>query len=255
MPRYRLDCAYHGAQFHGWQRQSDLRTVQGELELWLGRVLRAEGPVPLVGAGRTDTGVHAEQMVAHFDRDCAIPVDRLAERLNAALPPDLAVHRVIPVDDDFHARYSATARTYVYRIATQRTPFGRDRSWYVPHDLDYDRLCAVAAVVLGEHDCAGLCRAESRKDDNRCRVDVSEWQTRDGFLMYRIRARRFLHEMVRLLVGTYAGIAAGRLPPDRIGDIFATGDVRLCGDAAPAHGLTLVSVDYGGGGGAPGDLG
>ena len=118
---------YDGTEFSGWAVQPGLRTVERTLAEALGIVLRQ--PVKLTVAGRTDAGVHAEQMVAHFDLADTIPVEGLAERLNAALPPDLVVNQVVPVADDFHARYSATARTYVYRIATARTPFERDRPW------------------------------------------------------------------------------------------------------------------------------
>jgi tRNA pseudouridine38-40 synthase len=255
MARYRFDCSYHGRRFHGWQRQVGLRTVQGELETWLGRLLRAPEPVSVVGAGRTDAGVHAEQMVAHFDWDSELSTGELQTRLAAALPDDLVVQRVSRIDDDFHARYSAIERSYIYRLSAEQSPFERDRVWHVAHRPNLEILSTAAAVVSGEHDFAGFCRAESRKEDNTCRVTVSDWRQDGSIICYRVSANRFLHEMVRLLVGTFVAISTGRFPVSRVQEILASGDVRLCGDASPAHGLTLASIRYGGDDTARGDFG
>lgn len=255
MARYRLDCAYHGARFHGWQRQADQRTVQGELETWLARLLGVTGPVSLSGAGRTDSGVHAEGMVAHFDLATPCDPSALCRQLAAALPADVVVHALTPVDDQFHARYSATGRTYVYRINTEPTPFGRDRCWRITGALDADRLRAAAAGVCGEHDFGGFCRAESRKENNRCRVASSRWEREEAVLLYRVTADRFLHQMVRLMVGTFVDVARGRLSPERVVEILRSGDVRLCGRAAPPHGLTLERVLYAGDDADASDLG
>jgi len=243
--RFRLDVVYHGREFHGWQRQPGLRTVQGELELWLARLLGGAPPIAVTGAGRTDAGVHATGMVAHFDTDTAFAPDELLRRLQVALPPDLAVKSLVPADAGFHARHSAASRTYSYRIATTPTPFGRDRHWQVFEPLDSALLSAAAAIVVGEHDFSGFCRSESRKDDNRCRVSESRWQRDEGVFLYWICADRFLHEMVRLLVGTMVDIGRGHFSLERMTEILESGDVRLCGDAAPAHGLTLELVEYG----------
>ncbi|MEW5702389.1 MAG: tRNA pseudouridine synthase A, partial [Candidatus Zixiibacteriota bacterium] len=200
--RYRLDLAYHGRDFHGWQLQPGLRTVQGELETWLGRLLRVGSPVAVTGAGRTDTGVHAAGMVAHFDADAGVGPDELLERLGRALPPDLVVISVVPVDPTFHARYSATGRHYSYRIATRPTPFGRDRHWLVTAPLERRLLDDAAAIIVGNRDFSGFCRAASRKESSLCCVTESSWQSEKELLVYHVRADRFLHEMVRLLVGT-----------------------------------------------------
>lgn len=244
MARYRIDCAYHGAKFHGWQRQADQRTVQGELEMWLARLLGVEDPVALTGAGRTDAGVHAAGMVAHFDLSAPCDPATLCRQLAAALPADVVVSALTPVEDDFHARYSATGRTYVYRINTEPTPFGRDRCWRIMGALDLEKLRAAAADVCGEHDFGGFCRAESRKQDNRCRVAISRWDEEETLLLYRVTADRFLHQMVRFLVGTFVEVAQGRSSPERVVEILRSGDVRLCGRAAPPHGLTLERVSY-----------
>ena len=242
--RYRIDLAYHGAGFHGWQRQHHLRTVQGELELWLARLLASAQRVAITGAGRTDAGVHATGMVAHFDTDLVFDCDQLTMRLYAALPPDLVVSRISPAPPGFHARYSAIARAYEYAITNRRAPFGRDRVWFMPGPLDPAALENAAATVIGSHDFSGFCIAASRKEHGTCHVTRSEWRSHGDLLIYRVRADRFLHMMVRLLVGTMVDVGRGRWSPDRIAEIFATGNVGLCGGAAPAHGLTLVTVEY-----------
>ena len=247
MTRYKLECAYHGARFHGWQRQPNSRTVQGELEMWLGRLLnRSEDSVNLNGAGRTDAGVHAEQMVAHFDFDQSFDVDLILNRLRAALPPDLVVSSLARVNGDFHARYCARWRIYSYTIQSHPNPFGRDRSWAIASELSADILITIAGSVLGEHDFRGFCLAGSQKEDCRCVVHDSRWKKSGTQWEYRIKADRFLHQMVRLLVGTMVDAALGRMPAARVSEILAGGDVRLCGSAAPPHGLTLLKIGYSG---------
>lgn len=242
--RYRLDIAYHGANFHGWQRQPNLRTVQGELELWLTRLLPSGEAIAVTGAGRTDAGVHASGMVAHFDTGLPLDCGTFLHRLRAALPDDMTVTRVSPVDGRFHSRYTAIARTYEYRVTDCSSPFDRDRVWTVRDPLDADRLGDAATLMLGRHDFSGFCLAVSKKDDNHCSISQSSWEKTGEQFVYRVRADRFLHMMVRLMVGTMVDIARSRWPASRMSDILRIGDVRLCGGAAPAHGLTLVAVQY-----------
>ena len=242
--RYRIDIAFHGAGFHGWQKQPECRTVQGEIELWLERLIGNGRPVPVTGAGRTDAGVHAAAMVAHFDSTLPVETESLMHRLRVALPHDMVVTGLHAVSNDFHARYSAIARTYRYRIRLGRWPFERDREWQIHDELDPALLAACSQAVLGSHDFSGFCRAESRRESNLCNVSCAEWTVDGSRLSFLIRADRFLHEMVRLIVGTTVAIARGHLRPDTIDEILSSGDVRLCGDAAPPHGLTLEAVDY-----------
>lgn len=242
--RYRIDIAYHGGRFHGWQRQPNVRTVQGELELWLGRLLDTEQPVSVTGAGRTDAGVHAEGMVAHVDIDTAIDTGDLVHRLNSALDDDVVVTAIQTVDPEFHARYSAISKTYRYRLRTTPSPFARDRTWQLRHDLDMNQLTAAAGQIIGTHDFAGFCRAESRKPNTMCTIFESGWVIRNECLEYWIKGDRFLHEMVRLLVGTMVDSGRGLLNATQIAEILRSNDVRLCGQAAPPHGLTLMTVEY-----------
>ncbi|HEX9751529.1 MAG TPA: tRNA pseudouridine(38-40) synthase TruA [candidate division Zixibacteria bacterium] len=255
MPRYRIDCAYHGAAFSGWQRQPGQRTVQSVLELWLGRILGQPGGIDVTGAGRTDAGVHAELMVAHFDVDQPIDAVAVCHRLRAALPDDIVVKAIRPVDSDFHARYRAIGRTYEYRVQFTASPFGRDRWWFVPETIDVTVLEACAESVMGRHDFRGFCLAESQRSDNHCTVCESHWSQDGTRLIYRISADRFLHEMVRLIVGTMVDAARGRFDAERVAEIISSADVRLCGTAAPPHGLTLVSVSYPGDADSAGETG
>jgi tRNA pseudouridine38-40 synthase len=221
-----------------------MRTVQGELELWLARLLGSREIIGVTGAGRTDTGVHASGMVAHFDTDLPVDVTHLTQRLRSALPPDVVVDRITSVQAEFHARYGAIARAYEYRVTTRKSPFDCDRDWYVPGPLDLPAMASAAAAVVGPHDFAGFCIAASRREENTCKVTDSAWERQGDRLMYRVRADRFLHMTVRLLVGTMVEIGRGRWTPERIDEILSIGDVRLCGTSAPPHGLTLVAVEY-----------
>ncbi|MEW5873635.1 MAG: tRNA pseudouridine(38-40) synthase TruA [Candidatus Zixiibacteriota bacterium] len=242
--RYRLDIAYHGGGFHGWQKQPGPRTVQGELELWLARLVGVAEPLAVTGAGRTDAGVHAEQMVAHFDCEATLECDILLDRLKAALPDDMAALALGPAPPDFHARYSALRKTYEYRLATEKSPFDRDRVWHAPRPFDLRTAQAAAATVLGRHDFSGFCRAGSLRENNTCRVTLSSWESLGAEYRFRITADRFLHEMVRLLVGTMVQIARGGSPVGLMQEIIERRDVTLCGNAAPPHGLTLIAVEY-----------
>lgn len=252
--RYRLDVAYHGRNFHGWQKQPGLRTVQSELELWLSRILAGEKEVNLIGAGRTDARVHARALPAHFDWPDQIDTVQLHSRMRVALPRDLAILRLHRVSDDFHARNSACARRYTYRVRLGAWPFDRDREWQVHGMLNIGLLRESAALVCGTHDFSGFCRALSLRDNNRCTVTESVWTNDGDRWEYAIRADHFVHEMIRLIVGTSIAAARGRWGAEQMAKILTTGDVRYCGDAAPAHGLTLEAVDYPQGVGEPVDF-
>jgi len=240
-PRLRLDLAYVGTGFHGWQMQRDLRTVQGELARQLERLLfRACVPV---GAGRTDAGVHARGQVAHV----AVRDEREAARVAGALPhlvPDdvavLAVRRVSPA---FNARLSAVSRRYAYRIASRRNIFA-PYAFQAPWRLDREAMAAVCPRLLGTHDFRSFCKTASLKADNRCRVDLCELEWDDDGGIFQIRADRFLHHMVRNLVGLLLEIGRGARRPDDVDRILAARDRRAAGMMAPAHGLFLEEVGY-----------
>ncbi|HXF95910.1 MAG TPA: tRNA pseudouridine(38-40) synthase TruA [Gemmatimonadales bacterium] len=240
---------YDGARFAGWQRQPGLRTVQGEVEAVLERLMGRR--VPAIAAGRTDTGVHALGQAVGFgvpDRWGSDP-GGLRRALNALLPRDVWVERVHAMRSGFHARRSAVARRYRYVIGTDEgscSPFRRPYEWALGRALDAELLQRAAALVAGEHRFHGLAAAGAASAHYRCRVTLSEWAPRtDGAgVSYTIEADRFLHRMVRFLVGAMVDIALGRRPLSDLPRLLAATDNQGASPPAPPQGLYLVAVRY-----------
>ncbi|MEU8173095.1 tRNA pseudouridine(38-40) synthase TruA [Microbispora hainanensis] len=270
--RLRLDLGYDGTDFSGWARQPGRRTVQGEIEDALGRVLRLEAPPSLTVAGRTDAGVHARGQVAHVDLPLAalavassgrapVPEDperaweehgaewlaALTRRLAGVLPLDVRVHAVSVAPEGFDARFSALSRRYGYRVCD--APGGvdplrrREVLWYA-RPLDVDLLNAAAAHLLGEHDFAAFCRKREGATTIR-ELQRLDWvRGEDGILLATVVADAFCHSMVRALVGSLLTVGEGRRPVEWPGEVLARA-VRDSGvHVAPAHGLTLEEVRY-----------
>lgn len=240
-PRVRLDLAYVGTGFHGWQVQPDLRTVQGELASALARVLQR--PVMPTGAGRTDTGVHAHGQVAHVELRDQVEVQRVTGAVAKLMPDDIQIHSARQVSPAFNARLKATSRRYSYRLRWSRNIFD-PHAFEVGWRLDHGAMDAACRRFLGTHDCSSLCKADSLKDDNTCRLDLCalEW-TPEGCI-FRVRADRFLHHMVRNMVGLLLEIGRGRRQPDDVDRILAARSRSAAGMMAPAHGLYLDEVTY-----------
>jgi len=236
---------YDGTGFSGWQRQPDRRTVQGVLEDALGRL--CAGPVAALGSGRTDAGVHARGQAVGVRVPERWTPFTLRRALNATLPHDLWVAAVHSMRDDFHARYSATSRRYTYHVGTDEaaaSPFRRGTEWAFPHPLDTDALQRAAMRLVGEH-CfrAFAVRGTAPDSDNHaCRVLRASWHERAGGVDFEIEANRFLHHMVRFLVGTMTAIAGGRRP-DLDALLVATSNDEVS-SPAPAHALFLEEVRY-----------
>ena len=246
MPRYALKIEYDGSPFHGWQRQADdLATVQGRIEAALSKL--ESGERTIIGAGRTDTGVHALGQVAHADLDRNWDPFRLSEALNYHLKPDpVAVVAVALVEDDFHARFSARERSYTYRIAIRRAPlvFGRAQVWRIAHVLDVAAMREGAAHLVGRHDFttfrAAICQAESPVKT----LDVADVEGDGDTIVFHFRARSFLHNQVRSMVGTLERVGAGKWAPEDVGRALAAADRAACGPVAPPDGLYLTGVTY-----------
>ena len=242
MPRYKIVLEYDGSNFAGWQLQPDARTVQGEIEKALQEF--GNGRITVTGAGRTDSGVHALGQAAHFDLEREIDSQELRAALNAKTSGEIYVMEAEKVKDDFHARFDARWRRYLYVIARHPSPIGRLYSWYPPFDYKYSILQQLTPDLLGGNDFTGFCLAKSKKENCVCTVAYAAWTENDSQRVFEIVADRFLHEMVRLLVGTMMDIARGRFAPDQTVKILHNGDVTQCGTAAPAKGLFLAEVGY-----------
>ncbi len=243
---------YDGSAFHGWQIQPGVRTVQGELDAALSRL--ANRTVTSMAAGRTDAGVHATGQVASVTMPEKWTAAALHRSLNAILPAGIWVSEAASASSDFHARYSATARGYIYRVGTRpsaRSPFRRGWCWPVEEPLDRAGLDRSAAAILGEHQFRGYAKSGQPERGYRCTVHVSRWTEWSGGLEYRVVANRFLHHMVRYLVGTMVDAARGRRPASDIAGLLdetrldtRTSDALETSPPAPAEGLFLARVYY-----------
>ncbi|RKY59909.1 MAG: tRNA pseudouridine(38-40) synthase TruA [Candidatus Latescibacterota bacterium] len=242
MRNLKLTLEYDGTNFSGWQVQKEGRTVQGVLEEVLGRLLGER--IRVVGAGRTDAGVHALGQVANFRTENPMPTERIERALDGLLPDDLAVREVAEVPPDFHARFSAKARRYRYNIYLRRRAVGRQYGWFVPYELDLRRMEKAAGAILGEHDFRAFCIASSAPKRPVCKVTEAGWSVGDGEVHFEVVADRFLHSMVRLLVGTMVEIGRGKLPVDAVEKALASGDRAFVGPSAPPCGLFLMEVMY-----------
>lgn len=242
--RYFITLAYDGTNFHGWQIQPNGNSVQEELQKALTTLLRQ--PTPVVGAGRTDAGVHARKMVAHFDSDVAIDCQQLAYRLNRMVPRSMAVYDVREVGDDMHARFSATKRTYHYYVHTRKDPFLRHYSCELHFDLDFERMNKAAAILMEYSDFGTFCKSHSDVKTTICRVMAAEWhQTSDTEWYFEIIADRFLRNMVRAVVGTLVDVGRGRLTLDEFRNVIEGRKRTAAGESMPANALFLEEVEYG----------
>ncbi|MBT8400859.1 MAG: tRNA pseudouridine(38-40) synthase TruA [Rhodothermia bacterium] len=244
MPRFKLVVEYDGTRYCGWQRQNDDPSVQEEIENALGVALGQQTPV--VGSGRTDAGVHARGQIVHFDGDEVEDLFRLKGSLNGLLPADIAVSDVTQTRDDFHARYDAVSRRYHYYVSTHPTALDRSFRVVVPGDTDFNLMNGCAAGLVGTHDFSSFCRTQSETTNRQCTITAAHWQreSRDGYFFFGIAGNRFLHGMVRAIVGTLLEISRGKREPASIIGILARRDRRAAGEAAPAKGLVLEEVLY-----------
>lgn len=234
---------YDGTDFLGFQRQATGRTVQGVLETALERITGKL--VAIVGAGRTDAGVHAEGQVIAFDAEWRHSVSDLHRAINAVLPQDTAVRELAQVVPDFHPRYDAISRRYRYTVfhAPVRSPLARRTSLHLAHALDLEAMAAATTLIVGEHDFAAFGRP-TQGDVTVRRVIDAGWAADSPWLFFEIEANAFLFRMVRSIVGTLLEIGRSRLSPERFGAILASRDRSLAGQTAPAHGLCLLRVNY-----------
>lgn len=240
--RYFLELKYDGGAYCGWQRQPDVVTVQGTVEEALSKLLRHS--VEIVGAGRTDTGVNALYYVAHFDTEVAFDADQLRYKLNLMLPHDISIDSVTPVSNEAHARFDAKEREYTYYISTTKNPFRRFSAWmyYVP--LDIDKMNEAARLLLEYEDFTTFAKLNSNNKTNICHLMHAEWVREGDVLCFKIRADRFLRNMVRSIVGTLVDVGRGRYTVDEFRAIVEAKDLSKASAGAPAQGLFLSDVVY-----------
>ena len=243
MQRYFIDLAYDGTAYHGWQVQPNGVSVQECLERALSTFLRRE--IEVVGAGRTDAGVHARLMVAHFDFDTELDGEVVTDKLNRLLPPDIAVYGVRRVKPEAHARFDATSRTYKYYIHTRKDPFRRGYSWRIFQPLDFERMNEAAQTLFDYTDFTSFSKLHTDVKTNNCRIMEAAWtQVDDMTWVFTIRADRFLRNMVRAVVGTLLEVGRGKMDVDGFRRVIEQKDRCKAGTSVPGNALFLVDVTY-----------
>ena len=240
--RYFVTFSYDGGRYHGWQIQPNGVSVQEKLQEALSTLLREE--ITVTGAGRTDTGVHARMMVAHFDAD-EIDCEQLMYKLNKLLPQDIAVQKVERVSEEMHARFSAKCRTYHYYIHTRKEPFVRQYSCEMHYNLDFEKMNQAATILMEYDDFGAFCKTHTDVKTTLCKVTEARWIQKSSHEWYfRITANRFLRNMVRAVVGTLIDVGRGRVSLDEFRLIIEGKNRSQAGESMPAHALFLEDVRY-----------
>ena len=243
MQRYFIQLSYDGKAYHGWQIQPNGMSVQEKLQQALSTILRVQTPV--VGAGRTDAGVNASQMVAHFDSEKDFHPQKLVHALNRLLPADIAIQRICPVTPEAHARFSATARTYHYYITLEKSPFHRHYAYQFPQPLDFEKMNKAAQHLFDYTDFTSFSKLHTDVKTNNCRIMQAEWkETEPGLWQFTIKADRFLRNMVRAIVGTLTDVGRGRISEADFCHIIEKKDRCSAGTSVPGEALFLCQVDY-----------
>ncbi len=241
--RYFIELQFNGKNFHGWQYQPNAATVQDELNRKLSLLMNEK--VETVGAGRTDTGVHAKYFVAHFDIHKKLnDLTDLISKLNKFLHDDIFILNIHLVSKDAHARFSAVSRTYKYYISTQKDVFNKDLAWQLFYDLEIEHMNLGAAEIIRHTDFSSFSKHHTDVKTTICNVYTSAWTREDNLLIYTITADRFLRNMVRAIVGTMVNMGKGKLSLDELIEIILAKDRSKAGESAPAQGLFLFDIQY-----------
>jgi len=238
----KLTIEYDGTDFAGWQFQPGQRTVQGLLEDKLSSML--EEKISVLGSGRTDAGVHAAGQVANFKTSRDIPLRAFEDGLNSLLPHDVGIIKAEEAAENFHARFDAKSRRYRYQIVFRRSPLKERYAWRMTYKADPAVLQALAAQILGQHDFTSFTSAQAEVSNFICQVEQAEWRFDDNRWTFEVKANRFLHNMVRILVGTMIDMSRGQMNHNDFGKILTAKDRTLAGKTSPACGLCLMEVLY-----------
>ena len=243
--RYFICLSYNGSAFCGWQIQENANSVQEELQKTLSMLLKE--PISVTGAGRTDSGVHAVNYIAHFDCQAVIQdAAHLTYKMNAILPQEIAVHRIFEVHETAHARFDAISRTYKYYVHTNKDPFENGFSYFVrPNNMDIEKMNLAAQYFMGEHDFSSLEKVNGGNKTSICTVTHAKWEQIDKHkFVFTVTANRFLRNMVRAMVGSLLEVGSGKRSPEWIEKMLAQKDRCAAGQSVPGKALFLVEVKY-----------
>jgi tRNA pseudouridine38-40 synthase len=240
--RYFIHLAYKGTRYHGWQSQPDAISVQETLEKALKTILRT--PIAIVAAGRTDSGVHAREMFAHFDIEETLEIEKLVRKLNSFLPKDIAIFNILRVHDDAHARFDATKRTYEYHIHTQKNAFECDDSWHYSNALNLSKMNEACDILFKHTDFECFSKTHTDVNTFNCKIYQANWKQNGNHLIFTITADRFLRNMVRAIVGTMINIGLEKIAVDDLNKIIESKNRSQAGFSVPAHGLYLTKIEY-----------
>lgn len=238
----KLTIEYDGTHFSGWQRQAKERTVQGELEKALRKLIAEK--VTLIAAGRTDAGVHALGQVANFKTKSRLPIAKFVPAINSLLPKDILVKKAQEVSLKFNSRRDAKSKAYRYRIFLGQTALQKEYLWPYRFQISLPQVGKATKLIVGKHDFTSFCVAKSRKESNICIIKKAVWKKSGNMLEFEIEGDRFLRSMIRILVGTLMELGRERITPTKFKEIIAARDRRRAGPTAPACGLYLVQVKY-----------
>ncbi len=242
MQRYFIQLSYDGGNYHGWQIQQNANTVQAELEKALHTILRME--VSVTGAGRTDTGVHAKHMIAHFEVPDDIDAVELKGKLNGLLPNDIVVHGLRSVKKDGHARFSAISRSYEYVISMERDPFLIGKAHFDGREFDIDAMNEACRELMQHSDFESFSKVHTDVHTFDCDITSVHWVKEGSRLIFRITANRFLRNMVRAVVGTMCEVGLGKMNLSEFREVILSKDRGRAGSSVPAQGLYLIDVTY-----------
>jgi tRNA pseudouridine38-40 synthase len=241
MNRYFMYLAYNGTNYNGWQVQPNGASVQETLEKALSTILRAE--IGITGAGRTDTGVHAKQMVAHFDAEVA-DLNQLTDKLNRFLPKDIAIKKIVQVQQDAHARFDATSRLYRYYMTTEKDPFDYLFKHRIHQEMDVEMMNKCANILFEYNDFTSFSKLHTDVKTNNCVVKIAHWEQAGSDYIFTIKADRFLRNMVRAIVGTLFEAGRGRLDERGMRRIIEAKNRAVAGNSVPGNALFLEEIEY-----------
>jgi len=240
--RYFIELSYNGKAYHGWQNQPNAISVQQVLEEALSVLLQTK--IEIVGAGRTDTGVHASQMFAHFDVDFEVDNSNLVFKLNSYLPNDIAIRDLFKVKNDAHARFDALSRTYHYKISINKNVFNNDFAYRLQLPLDIEKMNEASKILYLYNDFQCFSKSNTDVKTYNCTITKAEWLIENDEIIFVITADRFLRNMVRAIVGTIINIGLGKMQVDDLHDIIRSKNRSEAGYSVPAHGLYLTHIAY-----------